>query len=323
MYEQQTSHLSQDQCEFFKKWENLVSLEEQDATRFKKELWTMGADERERKGRCFSRMVLCDGQREVENPSQDRIHQFTYRFLRAPIATLSMGPSASLLNGQMSNGDPVTISVEPNLIALARGFIINLKPDEVVVGVDHELDNQAIATRLGHGYRALPLGSLVEYRIDKDELFSGMARIRGNLAELFFPSGDKRRLKLVVDLEAPTFDNEDTVFPAEEDMPEFISTLNTNQKAAIIKVMSAHDYALILGMPGTGKTTVIAALIRQIVSMGKTVLLASYTHSAVDNVLLKLQDGIDFSILRLGNVDKVGLGYSRVAYWLTSVSGAP
>ena len=49
----------------------------------------------------------------------------------------------------------------------------------------------------------------------------------------------------------------------------------------------------------------IAAIIQMLASLGKTVLLASYTHSAVDNILLKLKHVADFSILRVGNLDKV------------------
>jgi thymidylate kinase len=52
-----------------------------------------------------------------------------------------------------------------------------------------------------------------------------------------------------------------------------------------------QDYALILGMPGTGKTTAIAELVRFLVAQGKSVLLTSYTHTAVDNILLKLTEG--------------------------------
>ena len=42
-------------------------------------------------------------------------------------------------------------------------------------------------------------------------------------------------------------------------------------------------------MPGTGKTTTIARLVEVFVSQRKSVLLTSYTHSAVDNILLKLK----------------------------------
>lgn len=57
-------------------------------------------------------------------------------------------------------------------------------------------------------------------------------------------------------------------------------------------------------MPGTGKTTTTSHIIRTLVERGKTVLLTSYTHSALDNVLSKVHaSGID--VLRLGNPEKV------------------
>ena len=56
---------------------------------------------------------------------------------------------------------------------------------------------------------------------------------------------------------------------------------------------------LIHGPPGTGKTTVIAALVRALSERGQRVLVAAGTNTAVDNVLEQLQArGIDF--LRLG-----------------------
>lgn len=68
--------------------------------------------------------------------------------------------------------------------------------------------------------------------------------------------------------------------------------------------MSTSDYALILGMPGTGKTSTIVQAIKGLVAQGKSVLLTSYTNSAVDNVLLKLlQEGVQF--LRLGRAESV------------------
>jgi DNA replication ATP-dependent helicase Dna2 len=57
-------------------------------------------------------------------------------------------------------------------------------------------------------------------------------------------------------------------------------------------------------MPGTGKTTTTADLIKFLLRQGKSVLLTAYTHNALDNVLLKLVDaGVD--VLRLGNPEKV------------------
>jgi DNA replication ATP-dependent helicase Dna2 len=211
----------------------------------------------------------------------------------------------------MSVGDAIAVSVEPDLVALARGFIVELTPTDVVVGVDHELSVANVSERV----RALKKsrGEIVVkaeegeeeiiFRIDKDEMFGGMGRIRDNLAQLFYADGDTKRLSLVVDLTPP-------VFTTPPPLPTITTTsrLNPNQLSALSKVLSAQDYALILGMPGTGKTTVIASLIRVLVGLGKTVLLTSYTHSAVDTILGKLVKE-DFGVLRLGNVDKVNLSF--------------
>ena len=72
------------------------------------------------------------------------------------------------------------------------------------------------------------------------------------------------------------------------ELNEILQDLNSDQRKAIRKVITAQDYALILGCPGAGKTHTIACLVRALVSLGKSVLLTSYTHSAVDNILLKL-----------------------------------
>lgn len=267
----------------------------------------MGAFEREAKGRCFGSMTIdasyCPP--TLTTPAKtSKIHRFTYKFIRARDGA---GATRSLLNGHLDSGDAITISVEPDLLALARGFIVNLSPAEVVVGVDHELCLDAIARRLTLSDlvpQPTPPGAPIIFRIDKDELFGGMGRIRDNLAQMFYAEGDSRRLRLVVDLKPPVFDA--ALAPAQ--LPAAIAPhcahLNDSQKHAVGKVLAAEDYALILGMPGTGKTTVIAAIIKSLVSMGKTVLLTSYTHSAVDTILSKLTDA-DFGILRVGNVDKV------------------
>ncbi|PCH37109.1 hypothetical protein WOLCODRAFT_83460, partial [Wolfiporia cocos MD-104 SS10] len=307
IYDLKTSHLTPAQGEFFRKWEALLTTEEQDLIRFKKEIWTMGARDRERYGRCFSDMLF-DATYRAKDPTstqqavsqkEGKIHRFTYRFQKG-----STPASMSLLNGHMNVGDPVTVSVEPHLLALARGFIVYLTPETVVIGADHELNLDMIRARLRDA-NGKDDGEVV-FRIDRDELFGGMGRMRDNLAQLFYVDGDARRRRLVVDLEAPVFESEERF--REELEHSRLAHLNASQKAAVSKALTAQDYALILGMPGTGKTTIIAALVQTLANMGKTVLLTSYTHSAVDNVLLKLKGTADFSILRLGNLDKIHKG---------------
>jgi hypothetical protein len=64
--------------------------------------------------------------------------------------------------------------------------------------------------------------------------------------------------------------------------------LNSAQRSAVQKIVSAPDLCLIQGPPGTGKTTVVAESIAQIAQRNETVLLASQTHTAVDNALSRL-----------------------------------
>lgn len=115
-----------------------------------------------------------------------------------------------------------------------------------------------------------------------------------------------RRRELIVDLAPPSFGEPLTPLVEGVASMRAAGELNDGQAAAIRAVATARDYALVQGMPGTGKTTAIAALIRLLVGAGKSVLLTSFTHSAVDNVLLKLVGGVgDVGLLRIGRKERV------------------
>jgi DNA replication ATP-dependent helicase Dna2 len=227
----------------------------------------------------------------------DKIHRFVYRLRRRAVVpptsqsgSLQQRPAS--FGGALSPNDPIVISLEtPSILAISRGFILSLEPDAVVVGIDRSLSD------LPRKKTTVTTEEDLVFRIDKDELATGMGRIRDNLLQLFAVGGDERRRRLIVDLEPPRFDG-----PVRARL--IPNHLNSDQRDALKKVMSARDYALVLGMPGTGKSTVIAELVKLLVKSNLSVLLTSYTHSAVDNILLKVKDeGLD--ILRLGNRDKV------------------
>jgi AAA domain len=71
---------------------------------------------------------------------------------------------------------------------------------------------------------------------------------------------------------------------------EFTS-LNEGQRDAVKKVFCARDYVLLLGLPGTGKTSTLSLIVRALIARGERVMICSYTHSAVDNLLSKIADG--------------------------------
>lgn len=311
------------------KWDRLLTFEEGDQARYRKELWTMSSAEREAAGRCFGNMILIRDLTNTSNATQPsvegmegsggKINRYAYSFSRA---SRTAGGNFTE-NSQLTVGEPVVVSSEQGQWALANGYVIAVKRDEITVAVDRKLgdsrtrepDFDANTNQAFRGTMVVGGRNGVEnkhreqkpllYRLDKDEFSNGLALIRNNLVALMssHPITTKLRDQLIFDVE-PTF----TPTPSMHGQlaPTQIGTMNEDQVAAVEKVLSANDYALILGMPGTGKTTTIAHIIRALLAEGKSILLTSFTHTAVDNILLKIRDiAPPNSILRLGVPAKI------------------
>ncbi len=83
----------------------------------------------------------------------------------------------------------------------------------------------------------------------------------------------------------------DPEFLARDNAPLAISdfdsrtALNESQQQAVQFALSAKDLAIIHGPPGTGKTTTVVELVRQITSREEKVLACAPSNAAVDNLL--------------------------------------
>jgi DNA replication ATP-dependent helicase Dna2 len=302
--------------DFFQKWDRLITKEESEMMKFRRELWTMVSKEREKLNRCFSSVII-DPKSVSEQPTASKINRFQYSFIKqVPQAGFSFAES------QIIVGEPIVVSDELGHFALANGYVTHIHKSRVTVQVDRRLQNARLRKKgfLAKTYQSFsgimevePASSLVctpdqlepvIYRIDKDEFSNGMATVRNNILQIMansvFKASDLR--SLIIEGREPRFKDASSGWTLTTQTWE--NEMNSDQRLAIEKVLSAEDYALVLGMPGTGKTTTIAHIIRCLVAKGKTVLLTSYTHTAVDNILLKLRHA-DFNILRLGVRAKV------------------
>lgn len=294
VYTSKTSHLTHEHLAFFRKWDELLTLEESDNVRYRREMWTMTAAEREKRGRCFANMVM-EAHVDVQG-SPSNVANMLER--NVYIMRRHSSDADHLLAGNLSVGDPICVSIEPDTLSVAQGHITQLRPDHVTIAVDKPLE--PVVKRLRKDEAT--------FRLDREELMGGMARVRYNLAKLFFaaPLGDTKRRELIVDLHPPRFrevgDGGQGTTP--KDLLKS-SNLNGDQLAAIKKVCTAQDYALIVGMPGTGKTATVAELITVLARQGKSILLASYTHSAVDTICRKLLEKQGVHLVRLGTLDRV------------------
>jgi len=80
--------------------------------------------------------------------------------------------------------------------------------------------------------------------------------------------------------------------------------LNATQLDAVGLALSADDFAIIHGPPGTGKTTTLVEFIRQSLLRGERVLITSGSNMAVDNLLEKLLDAGVYAV-RIGHPARV------------------
>lgn len=315
-FDELVKHLTPTHRDFFLKWEDLLTKEEKESQKLRRELWTMVSTEREKLGRCFANVVIEEGS-ATEHKHQAKINRFSYTFIKE-----NPPPGFSFLDSQLTVGEPIVVSDEQGHFALALGYVTAVKKQRISVAVDRRLhnarirqpgfdsvNNQVFASIMDvapegakpEQSQGMIKGAPIRYRLDKDEFSNGMATVRNNLVQVMAdgPPGSAEIRRLVVDLVPPRF----KTTPTQYTVPG-TDALNVDQRAAVEKVMSARDYALVLGMPGTGKTTTIAHIIRALMGQGKTLLLTSYTHNAVDNILLKLKHD-NIPILRLGAPAKV------------------
>lgn len=315
-FDELIKHLTPEHKDFFVKWENLLTKEEKESQKTKRELWTMTSAEREKKSRCFADVIIEEGSASVDTDNP-RINRYHYTFVKRVRQS-----GFSFLESELSVGEPIVVSDEEGHFALAIGYVTAVKRQRISVAVDRrlhnarirqpgfdEVDNQVFASIMEVAHEGASQAETegkfkeapIRYRLDQDEFSNGMATVRNNLVQIMADDvpGARQIRRLVVDLVPPRFKTAPTQYTVSDR-----DNLNVDQHRAIEKVMSAQDYALVLGMPGTGKTTTIAHIIRALTSQGKSVLLTSHTHTAVDNILLKLRSD-KIPILRLGAPAKV------------------
>uniref|UniRef100_A0A671YL56 DNA replication ATP-dependent helicase/nuclease n=1 Tax=Sparus aurata TaxID=8175 RepID=A0A671YL56_SPAAU len=287
--QQETGHLRPPHLSYFSHWMLLCFLEAStmEAKNGRKRVWLQTAEESEKNGSCVGNVQL-SGPVMVQSEGV-----FLHRFQRN-IAV----PQKGLTTSGLASGDRVVVSDQEGLlVGLATGYLCEVSRTSISCTLDRDLSKF----------------SGVLFRLDSDEGVVGLSTHLTNLSRLMENCQDSvcscsdRLRELVVDLRPPEFIfNLSSVLPreAKDTVANILKGLNKPQKQAMKKVLLSLDYTLIVGMPGTGKTTTICTLVRILHACGFSVLLTSYTHSAVDNILLKLKR-FRVGFLRLGQGQKV------------------
>ncbi|XP_034380410.1 DNA replication ATP-dependent helicase/nuclease DNA2 [Arvicanthis niloticus] len=279
--QEETRHLQLAHLKYFSLWCLMLTLESQskDNRKTHQSIWLTPASQLEESGNCVGNLVrtepvkrVCDGQ---------YLHNFQRKNGPMPATNLMAGDRI-ILSGE-----------ERKLFALSKGYV-------------KKINKAAVTCLLDRNLSTLPETTL--FRLDREERHGDINTPLGNLSKLMDNTDTSKRLReLIIDFRAPQFiPYLSSVLPhdAKDTVASILKGLNKPQRQAMKKVLLSKDYTLIVGMPGTGKTTTICALVRILSACGFSVLLTSYTHSAVDNILLKLAK-FKVGFLRLGQSHKV------------------
>lgn len=86
--------------------------------------------------------------------------------------------------------------------------------------------------------------------------------------------------------------------------PIEVPTLNASQNAALNDMVAAHDLGIIHGPPGTGKTTTLVQVIRQLAKGEKNILVCSPSNAAADLLTEKLAAAA-LHVVRVGSISRI------------------
>ncbi|KAF6109582.1 hypothetical protein HJG60_010845 [Phyllostomus discolor] len=278
---EETQHLKLTHLEYFSLWCLMLTLESQskDNKKNHQNIWLMPSSEMEQSGNCIGNLIRTEHVKTVGDGQY--LHNFQRKNGAMPITNLMAGDRI-ILSGE-----------ERTLFALSRGYV-------------KEISRMTVTCLLDRNLSVLPESTL--FRLDQEEKNCDINTPLGNLSKLMKNTDTSQKLReLIIDLREPQFISYlSSVLPhdAKDAVASILKGLNKPQRQAMKKVLLSRDYTLIVGMPGTGKTTTICTLVRILYTCGFSVLLTSYTHSAVDNILLKLAK-FKIGFLRLGQPQKV------------------
>ncbi|XP_059053680.1 DNA replication ATP-dependent helicase/nuclease DNA2 [Achroia grisella] len=272
-------HLSPDHIKYFLHWSALLKMEEKVQTNMSPlyTLWTDTPDKRAKRGTCAPNLQL-----QSVQTSEDRyLHIF-----KRKAATANNKEETSIKGPQVGEFSIVSIENRP---WIAAGVVMVSNETEIKILLERNLSLRLNKTTLFH--------------IDIYESYATVVNNLSNLGVLMDNDDRALRLrKLIIDKEEPLFEKK---LPREVGRlgTKLMRSLNIQQQRAVLKVLAATDYALLQGLPGTGKTQTISVLIQMLVALKQRVLVTAHTHSAVDTVLCRLPEHM--KVMRLGSEARV------------------
>ncbi|CAH1104668.1 unnamed protein product [Psylliodes chrysocephalus] len=274
---QTLEYCSKSHIEYFMKWSCLLIIEGEinsNKSKETKDIYLIPPEEREKNGRCLTNLII-----STASEGLDEMIEHSFK---------KIDDSFNFLVSTIVVNNYVVVSTEKRY-AVAAGLVTDISKTAILVCLERNLHNK-------YPNQKFTIDSYDSSMIQTFQ-FSSLALLLENTQKA------ENLRKIIIDKSIPTF---------KPTLPKIIGTkgktilkrLNIVQQRAVLKAITANEYFLIKGMPGTGKTATIVALIQLLYELGKTVLITSHTNSAVDNVCLKLLQ-YDVKFIRLGSESRI------------------
>ncbi|MBI3299103.1 MAG: AAA family ATPase [Elusimicrobia bacterium] len=182
----------------------------------------------------------------------------------------------------MSQGDNVRVTFPPGT-----------EPASIDGTLDKVEEYRASVSVAGRLPDPLPEGRCTIDHLGSDATYKRMRQALERAQKLAAGGPAARLRDCLVGLETPEAGTA-------QDLEFFDTDLNEYQRAAVRRALAADPLSLVHGPPGTGKTTVLAEVVRQAAARGWRVLATAPSNVAVDNMLEKvLVAGL--RVVRLGH----------------------
>ncbi|XP_044570904.1 DNA replication ATP-dependent helicase/nuclease DNA2 isoform X2 [Drosophila ananassae] len=275
------SHLLQRDHDYVHHWCSVLALEEQHNRQSNQfaPFWTEDARIRQKQGRAMGHLKLRSGQ--LVDMKGGRFKQ-----------SLELNEEADLSLDLRLSGfdlDEYVVVSSSSRLAVASGFIDLLEKRHLVLRLDRDLSK----TYEGE-----------TFIVDKNESQNFSTFNYTNLGLLLSDEPRFQKLREIVVAKIPP--TQSKILPALilTKGAKMLLALNKIQRAAALRALTTSSHLLIKGLPGTGKTQTLVSLVRVLHLLGKSVLITAHTHSAVDNLLLRLLP-FNLPLMRLGSNSRI------------------
>lgn len=243
------------------------------------DLWNMPLEEKRETGSILTDMRIVEMEQSVDGCGYDLLTLVPEELVVADDEVTTSFRRGDMVYLYAYQGEP---DVRKSL--LFRGRLMEIQSRKVVVKLNDAQQNTHVFSAICAGQQS------VRYAIENDTSDIGTnSAIRSLMA--FITSSPQKR-QLLLGQRAPQVDPTATLS----------RSYHPNYDNILLKEKQARDYFLLIGPPGTGKTSMALRYMveEELCTEGSSLLLMSYTNRAVDEICAMLVEaGISF--LRLGN----------------------